>query len=441
MAVAVMEQEAGFGSLAPAVKARAEAFVAQVAGAAMNHPVQRANAEVYIRGLLAAGARKSLEPLVERLDGDGDYQSLQQFLADSPWDPGRLMAAVAEHVAPVVSAEAWVLDDTGFPKDGKHSPGVKRQYSGTLGKIGNCQIGVSLHAVSERATLPLGWALYLPEEWCADAERRRKAKIPQDVVFETKPQLGVGLVWQAASWAIDRAPVLGDAAYGENTQLRGELDAGGIEYVLSINPETTIFAPGAVFAVPDRQPGKPGRSPAAHHADRDPVSVGEYAHTLTDKDFQTVVFRGTGKTRVRSRFAFKRVTAAHPVTRDRVAPREEWLIIEWPAGAEHPTDYWISNLPARAKPQRLARLARLRWMIELDYRQLKGELGLDHYEGRSYLGWYHHTALVTASHAFLTLERQNPNRRRRASRSPKRSAYSCPSSTAGPVCATPASER
>jgi len=441
MAVAVMEQEAGFGSLAPAVKARAEAFVAQVAGAAMNHPVQRANAEVYIRGLLAAGARKSLEPLVERLDGDGDYQSLQQFLADSPWDPGRLMAAVAEHVAPIVSAEAWVLDDTGFPKDGKHSPGVKRQYSGTLGKIGNCQIGVSLHAVSERATLPLGWALYLPEEWCADAERRRKAKIPQDVVFETKPQLGVGLVWQAASWAIDRAPVLGDAAYGENTQLRGELDAGGIEYVLSINPETTIFAPGAVFAVPDRQPGKPGRSPAAHHADRDPVSVGEYAHTLTDKDFQTVVFRGTGKTRVRSRFAFKRVTAAHPVTRDRVAPREEWLIIEWPAGAEHPTDYWISNLPARAKPQRLARLARLRWMIELDYRQLKGELGLDHYEGRSYLGWYHHTALVTASHAFLTLERQNPNRRRRASRSPKRSAYSCPSSTAGPVCATPASER
>jgi len=441
MAVAVMEQEAGFGSLAPAVKARAEAFVAQVAGAAMNHPVQRANAEVYIRGLLAAGARKSLEPLVERLDGDGDYQSLQQFLADSPWDPGRLMAAVAEHVAPVVSAEAWVLDDTGFPKDGKHSPGVKRQYSGTLGKIGNCQIGVSLHAVSERATLPLGWALYLPEEWCADAERRRKAKIPQDVVFETKPQLGVGLVWQAASWAIDRAPVLGDAAYGENTQLRGELDAGGIEYVLSINPETTIFAPGAVFAVPDRQPGKPGRSPAAHHADRDPVSVGEYAHTLTDKDFQTVVFRGTGKTRVRSRFAFKRVTAAHPVTRDRVAPREEWLIIEWPAGAEHPTDYWISNLPARAKPQRLARLARLRWMIELDYRQLKGELGLDHYEGRSYLGWYHHTALVTASHAFLTLERQNPNRRRRASRSPKRSASSCPSSTAGPACATPADDR
>ncbi|MGZ6693976.1 MAG: IS701 family transposase, partial [Solirubrobacteraceae bacterium] len=245
---------------------------------------------------------------------------------------------------------------------------------------------------------------------------------------------------QAAGWAIDRAPVLGDAAYGENTQLRSELDSGGIEYVLSINPDTTIFAPGAVFAVPDRKPG-PGRNPAAHRSDSVPVSVGEYAKTLTDTDFQTVVFRGRGKTRVCSRFAFKRITAAHPVTRDRLAPREEWLIIEWPQGHDAPSDYWISNLPAGTKPQRLARLARLRWMIELDYRQLKGELGLDHYEGRSYLGWYHHTALVTTSHAFLTLERQNPNRRRRASRSPKRSASSCPSSTAGPGTATPVNDR
>jgi len=441
MTVVVMEDEAQSGSLAPAVKARMETFMAQVAGAAMNHPVQRSNAEVYVRGLLAAGARKSLEPLVERLDGDGDYQSLQQFLADSPWDSQRLMQAVVERVAPVVGAEAWVLDDTGFPKDGKKSPGVKRQYSGTLGKIGNCQIGVSLHAVGERATLPLGWALYLPEDWCADAERRKRAKIPEDVGFQTKPQLGLGLVKQAAGWAIDRAPVLGDAAYGENTQLRTALDSSAIEYVLSINPETTIYAPGAVFAVPERKPGKPGRSPAAHHADREPVSVGEYAQTLADDDFKTVSFRGKGKTRVSSRFAFKRITAAHPVTRDRVAPRTEWLIIEWPEGRETPSDYWISNLPAGTKPQRLARLARLRWMIELDYRQLKGELGLDHYEGRSYLGWYHHTALVTTAHAFLTLERTDPKARRRASRSPKRSAYSCPSSTAGPATATPASNR
>ena len=357
MAVAVMEQETSTGSLAPAVKARMEVFVAEVAGAAMSHPAQRANAEVYVRGLLAAGARKSLEPLVERLDGDGDYQSLQQFLADSPWDSGRLMRAVVERVAPVVGAEAWVLDDTGFPKDGRHSPGVKRQYSGTLGKIGNCQIGVSLHAVSERATLPLGWALYLPEDWCADPERRRKAKIPEEVRFQTKPQLGLGLVKQAAGWAADRAPVLGDAADGENTQLRSELDSSGIEYVLSINPDTTIFAPGAVFAVPDRKPGKPGRSPAAHRADRDPISVGEYAQTLTAEDFQTVTFRGKGKTRVRSRFAFKRVTAAHPVTRDRLAPREEWLIIEVARRRRAPQRL-LDQQPPRPHQARAARPAR-----------------------------------------------------------------------------------
>jgi SRSO17 transposase len=390
---------------------RLESYAGEVLAAAMNRPVQLTNGSLYLQGLIEQGPRKSLEPLVARLGGGADYQSLQQFLADSPWDPAVVMRAVAERVAPVLDAEAWVLDDTGFPKDGKRSPGVKRQYSGTLGKIGNCQIGVSLHAVSERATLPLGWALYLPEDWCDDPERRRRAKIPEDVVFQTKPQLGLGLVRQAAGWAIDRAPVLGDAAYGENTQLRAELDSSGIEYVLSINPETTIFTPGAVFAVPDRKPG-PGRNPAAYRSDQAPIAVGEYAKTLTDTDFETVAFRGRGKTKVSSRFAFKRITAAHPVTRDRVAPREEWLIIEWPEGAPAPSDYWISNLPAGAKPQRLARLARLRWMIELDYRQLKGELGLDHYEGRSWLGWYHHCALVTAAHGFLTLERLHPFRPR-----------------------------
>ena len=243
-----------------------ESFVAGVTGVAMRHQKQRSNAEVYVRGLLAAGARKSLEPLVERLEGDGDYQSLQQFLADSPWSSERLMQAVVEHVAAVVGAEAWVLDDTGFPKDGKKSPGVKRQYSGTLGKIGNCQIGVSLHAVSEHATLPLGWALYLPQEWCDDPERRRRAKIPEDVVFQTKPQLGGALVRQAAGWAIDRVPVLGDAAYGENTQLRSELDSSGMQYVLSINPETTIFTPGAVFNVPDRKVFIDGRAQTVYPA-------------------------------------------------------------------------------------------------------------------------------------------------------------------------------
>jgi SRSO17 transposase len=438
---AVVGEAVPVSFVAGAVRERLEEFVGGVALASMDHPVQRENAGRYVRGLLQAGPRKSLEPLVQRLAGEADYQSLQQFLADSPWDPQRVIQAVAERVAPVVAAEAWVLDDTGFPKDGKRSPGVKRQYSGTLGKIGNCQIGVSLHAVCERATLPLGWELYLPEDWCDDPERRRKAKIPEHVAFQTKPQLGQTLIERASKFEIDLAPVLGDAAYGENTRQRTALDAGGFDYVLSIDPEMTIFPAGTVFAVPERSHGARGPAPRALQAEEKPVSVERFARSLTDEDFQTVSFRGKGKQRVRSRFAFQRITAAHPVTRDNQAPREEWLIIEWPEGRNAPSDYWISNLPADTKPERLARLARLRWMIELDYRQLKGELGLDHYEGRSYLGWYHHTALVTTAHAFLTLERQNPKAQRRASRSPKQSAYSSPSSTAGPDTATPATSR
>src|SRR5438552_487685 len=195
-----------------AVKGRLEAFAGEVLAAAMNRPVQLVNGGLYLRGLLEQGARKSLEPMVERLGGDCDYQSMQQFLADSPWDPAAVVRAVGERVADEIDVEAWVLDDTGFPKDGKDSPGVKRQYSGTLGKIGNCQIGVSVHAVGKRGTVPLGWALYLPEEWCADERRRRRAKIPAEIEFKTKPELGVELVERAAGWELPAAPVLGDQA-------------------------------------------------------------------------------------------------------------------------------------------------------------------------------------------------------------------------------------
>src|SRR5436309_6926148 len=183
-----------------AVKERLEAFAGEILAAAMNRPVQLVNGGLYLRGLLEEGPRKSLEPIVARLGAGADYQSMQQFVADSPWDSALVVRAVAERVAPEIGVEAWVLDDTGFPKDGKDSPGVKRQYSGTLGKTGNCQIGVSVHAVGARGTVPVGWALYLPEDWCADQRRRQKAKIPQRVAFKTKPELGVELVERASGW-------------------------------------------------------------------------------------------------------------------------------------------------------------------------------------------------------------------------------------------------
>jgi SRSO17 transposase len=405
-----------------AVRERLEAFAGEVLAEATNRPVQVVNGGLYLRGLLEQGPRKSLEPLVARLGEEADYHSMQQFLTDSPWDPVLVVKAVAERVTPQVNVQAWVIDDTGFPKDGKDSPGVKRQYSGTLGKTGNCQIGVSLHAVGANGTVPLGWALYLPEEWCADPERRRKAKIPAEVQFKTKPELALQLTKRAAGWKIERAPILGDCAYGNNTQLREECDGAGLEYVLSVSPETTVFASETKFTVPERagETGRPNSCPRPDHA---PESIGALIARQPPDAFKTVTFRdGPDGKRLRSRFLFLRVRAAHHwrahdsrwAKSGQTPPREEWLICEWPKGRDEPTDYWLSNLPGNTKPERLARLARLRWMIELDYKQLKGQLGLDHYEGRSWLGWYHHTALVTAAHGFLTLERQNPNRQRPA---------------------------
>jgi SRSO17 transposase len=398
----------------PAVLAR-ERLVAFVDGVVSGLPLQRqrTNAGLYVRGLIEQGGRKSLQPTLFRLEETAArYESMQQFLADSPWDPVEVIRACAERVCAEIGVEAWVLDDTGFPKQGKRSPGVQRQYSGTLGKIGNCQIGVSVHAVGGRGTVPLGWALYLPEEWCRDAERRARAKIPAEIMFKTKPELGVELIERAAGWNVPAAPVLGDQAYGDNTQLRDRLNDAGSEYVLSIGAASKMFARESVFAVP-KQVAATGRPKSRVLPDREPETVGELIARVAATDSRIVAFRdGPDGESTESWFVFVRVRAAHGWQHAQAPRREEWLIAEWPLGRPEPTDHWISNLPPDTEPERLARLARMRWKIELDYKQLKGELGLDHYEGRSYAGWHHHTALVTVAHGYLTLERLHPKAQR-----------------------------
>jgi len=409
MNIGVNEELVG---VAPGVVDRLAEYFADVASGLVRRE-QRWAAAYYARALMMDGARKSLEPLVTRMGGTSvEYEALQHFLADSPWDAAVLDRAVAERVCPVIEPIAWVIDDTGVPKYGKHSPGVKRQYSGTLGKVGSCQIAVSLHAVSTKGTVPLGFRLYVPEDWCADPARRKETKIPASVEFATKPTIAGELVTRSAGWKIRRAPVLGDQAYGNDTKLRTRLHDDGIEYVLSIGPECTVFDPGTVFTVPERKPGSRGRAPSLLRADRKPRSITELLGDLDPDAFQTVAFRDIDGGQLNSRFALVRVIAANPVEQRHRDPREEWLIIEWPEGHAAPSDYWISNLPADTTPEALARLARLRWMIELDYKQLKGELGLDHYEGRSYRGFHHHCSLVTAAHGFLTLQRADPNRPR-----------------------------
>jgi SRSO17 transposase len=414
---AALEFEAPVGVELAAVEVR-ERLIGFVDGivSGLTLARQRENAGLYVRGLVEQGGRKSLQPTLFRLEQTAArYESMQQFLTDSPWDPALVVRRCAERVCPELDVEAWVLDDTGFPKDGKRSPGVKRQYSGTLGKIGNCQIGVSVHAVGKRGTAPLGWALYLPEDWCDDAERRTKAKVPEQLVFKTKPELGVELVERAAGWGLSAVPVLGDQAYGDNTALRERLHAAGREYVLAVGGQTKVFAPETVFTVPDPT-GEHGRPKSRPQPDREPETIKDLIARVAHSQSRTVSFRdGPDGEPVSSWFVFARVRAAHNHEKATPwPPREEWLIAEWALGKDEPTDYWISNLPADTEPERLARLARLRWKIELDYKQLKGELGLDHYEGRSWIGWHHHTALVTVAHGFLTLERLCPRAQRPA---------------------------
>jgi SRSO17 transposase len=395
-------------------RGRLLAFVDEVVGP-LAHVRQRENARLYVRGLVEQGGRKSLQPTLFRLgESAARYESLQQFLADSPWDAALLVRGCAERVAPEIGVLAWVVDDTGIKKDGCHSPGVKRQWSGTLGKIDNCQVTVSVHAAGARGTLPLGWRLYLPEEWCGDELRRARAKIPTAVGFETKPGLAGALVEEAAGWQIPLAPILADCAYGDDSGFRTSLHVQELEYVLAVSAQISVYGPETTFAIPKRN-GTTGRPRTVARADRKPESVRALAQRLPAKAWKTLPCRTTpaGK-EVSGRFAFVRVVAAHPVRSDHQPPREEWLVIEWPEDEEAPTDYWLSNLPPKTPRERLARLARLRWTIELDYRQLKGELGLDHYEGRSYLGFHHHCALVTCAHAFLTLERLDPKARRPA---------------------------
>jgi SRSO17 transposase len=304
-----MEAVLAFELPAAEVRERLGGFVVEVV---RRLPLQRQreNALLYVRGLVEHGGRKSLQPTLFRLEQTpARYESMQQFLADSPWDPTLLVRASAELVAPEIGVTAWVVDDTGIVKDGKHSPGVKRQYSGTLGKIGNCQITVSVHAVGERGTLPLGWRLYLPEDWCDDLERRRKAKIPDTVGFQTKPQLAAAVCAAAAGWQIPCAPILADCAYGDDSRFRINLHEQGLEYVLAVSAKVSVYGPETTFTVPERS-DKRGPSPTVARPDRKPESVRALAARLPERAWRTLPCRTTPAGEdVCRRFAFVRVVA------------------------------------------------------------------------------------------------------------------------------------
>jgi SRSO17 transposase len=363
----------------------------------------------YCTGLMLPCERKSVEPMAAVTAPDrtaAQHQSLLHFVGQASWSDEKVLAQVWEMVRPAIERagpiEAWIIDDTGFPKKGKHSVGVARQYCGQLGKQDNCQAAVSLSIANRGASLPVRYRLYLPQQWAADAARRRKVHVPEEIVFQTKPQIALDQLRWACAAGLPRGVVLLDAGYGNHTSLRTEISALGLSYAAGILSSTTVWAPGTQPLPPKQWSGHGRRPTRLRHGRCKPLSVKALAFDLPKRAWRTIGWREGTAGRLSSRFARVRVRAAQ----GRQLRGEEWLLIEWPKGEKEPTKYWLSTLPQTITFERLVDLAKLRWRIERDYQDLKQELGLGHFEGRGWRGFHHHATLCIAAYGFLISERE-----------------------------------
>jgi len=404
------------GELA-AVRRRLEEFAAEMF-APLARRDQRDKGATYVRGLLLDGRRKSMQPMAERLGVD--EQGLQQFVSSSTWAVEPVRERLARRAVEVIAPDAWVIDDTGFVKDGTASPGVARQYSGTLGKVGNCQIGVSICAVTDAASCPLNWRLFLPERWddaCAATpeaaaairDRRARAGIPDQARHRQKWRLALDMLEELAGWRLAPPVVVSDAGYGDNAEFRDGLTTHGWVYVVQVSGDLSAHAEDAVPAL--KPSSGRGRRPLPRYRSK---PVGLRAHVLAAgrAAVQQVIWREGSRGPMSSHFvALRARPAGHHQAGRRAADGSlpaVWLLAEWPPEASEPTDYWLSTLPADTDLAELVRLAKIRWRIEHNYRELKTGLGLDHFEGRTFTGWHRHVTLVTAAQLFLTLLRTDP---------------------------------
>jgi SRSO17 transposase len=385
---------------------------------------QRAKGELYVRGVLTDGQRKSMQPMAARLGVD--HQGLQQFITSSTWDHVVVRGNVARWAAKAIDPDAYVVDDSGFAKDGIASPLVARQYSGTLGKVGNCQVAVSVQMVTDSASLAANWRLFCPTRWDdttvddpveADAvrARRERAGVPDDVRHREKWRLALDMLDELTGvWGLPKRPVAGDSGYGDAAEFRQGLTERGFAYVLEVDPTATAH-PAA--AVPGARPytGR-GRPPAPVYPDQ-PLTLRELVLAAGRGAARQVTWRKGTRTStdnptgaMRAHFLAIRIRPASrhiPRNNDASLP-EAWLIAEWPPHAPEPVKYWLSTMDRRTRLRTMVRLGKIRWRIEHDYRELKHALGLDHFEGRSFTGWHRHATLVVLAQAFCTLLRLDP---------------------------------
>jgi len=391
---------------------RFAAYLDSLARAA-GHADRAVPLQSYCTGLLLPGERKSVEPLAARLaphDVRRVHQSLHHFVANAAWSDEALLETVCHWVLPMMKRNgpmvAWIVDDTGLPKKGTHSVGVVRQYCGQVGKQENCRVAVSLSLATEQASLPIAWRLYLPEIWAQDRKRRKATGIPREVTFATKPVIALQQIRKAVEKEVTTAPVLADAAYGNDSQFREGLTELGLEYVVGVQKSTTVWRAGKAPLPAKRWKGK-GRPPTLLRRDKQhqPISLKQLAESLPPICWKHVSWREGTKQKLRSRFAALRVRVAHRDYWRSELPAEEWLLIEWPTQESEPTKYWLATLSADTKLAALVKLAKHRWIIERDYEELKQELGLGHYEGRGWRGFHHHATLCIAAYGFLVAER------------------------------------
>jgi SRSO17 transposase len=378
--------------------------------AGLGHSDRHAGLRGYCTGLMAPLARKSVEPMAAHLAPAATrsrHQSLHHFVADSAWSDQEMLGRVAQWVVPVMDFSDggwWIVDDTGFPKQGAHSVGVARQYCGMLGKQDNCQVAVSVSLAAQGGSLPVAWQLYLPKEWSEDPSRRAKAGVPNDVEFATKTAIALAQIERLLSQGAPRHCVLADAGYGTETTFRERLTAMGLAYVVGVTAQVNVWPPGHAPLPPPPYSGRgnvPTRQRMGQATHERPVSMKELAKKLPAGQWQTIEWREGSNFTLRSRFARVRVHAAHRDDQRTELRPEQWALIEWPEGHKEPMKYWLSTLPEDMPLERMVLEAKMRWRIERDYQDLKQDLGLGDYEGRGWRGFHHHASLAIAAYGFL----------------------------------------
>jgi SRSO17 transposase len=360
----------------------------------------------YCTGLMLPGERKSVEPMAARTAPArtaAQHQSLLHFVGNACWSDEKVLAKVREMVLPAIQKdgpiEAWIIDDTSFPKQGRHSVGVHHQYCGQLGKQANCQVTVSLSIANHSASLPVAYRLYLPQDWTKDRTRRKQADVPKDIAFKTKPEIALEQIRWACEAALPRGVGLMDTAYGNDSRLRAGMTDLGVPYVAGILPNTLMWPSGTG----PRRKGKPLNN-TGRRDEPDLISAKEVALDLPKRAWRTVRWREGSADWLSSCFARVRVSVGYnKLIPENLSP--EWLLIEWPEGEPEPTKYWLATLPENVSFRRLVDFAKLRWRIERDYQELKQEVGLGHYEGRGWRGFHHHATLCIAAYGFLIAER------------------------------------